>query len=221
MTATKHDSEKPRMDLLSSKWLIGVAKVLTFGAKKYEANNWRKGHQASQLIGAALRHITAFNDGENLDSESGLSHLYHASCCLMFLAENMEVRPEFDDRWKEIKKDLVEISDKMKNGIDSRPYQMSKNLLSGLVNNGRPEPLMPSGQYDEVEKKIRDEVNRPTVVKNHCFKLNACPCCHSTDVELLYVMPNIQYRAFCFNCGTSSRFRVHDFEAVSEWNNRA
>jgi hypothetical protein len=99
-TAVKHDQGKPMMSLLSSRWLVGVAKVLTFGAAKYKSHNWRKGHQASRLLDAALRHLTAFMDGEDNDPESGLSHLHHASCCIMFLAENMELRPEFDDRWK-------------------------------------------------------------------------------------------------------------------------
>lgn len=95
----KFDSGKPPMELLSREWLEGTAKVLAFGAEKYAAHNWRKGIQYSRLIGAALRHITAFMDGENVDPESGLSHLHHASCCLMFLSETHERRPWMDDRW--------------------------------------------------------------------------------------------------------------------------
>lgn len=99
---TKHDSKKIRLDLLSSKWLLGVGHVLTFGAKKYTPNNWRKGIQLSRLLGACLRHVFAFMDGEDKDPETGLSHLYHASCCLMFAAELYETMPEkVDDRYHE------------------------------------------------------------------------------------------------------------------------
>jgi hypothetical protein len=103
---TKHDQEKPRMDLLSSKWLVGVSEVLGYGAKKYStetesgAHNWRNGLDYSRLVGAALRHLTAFNDGEDLDPETKLSHLLHASCCMMFLYEMTKIHPERDDRWK-------------------------------------------------------------------------------------------------------------------------
>ena len=101
MKGKKYDQKKVRLDLLSSKWLMGVGKVLTFGAEKYAAHNWREGISASRLIAAFQRHMLAFNDGEDLDPETGLSHIYHASCCVMFLAELMETMPEqIDDRYK-------------------------------------------------------------------------------------------------------------------------
>jgi hypothetical protein len=96
----KHDTEKPRMDLLSSMWLLGTAQVLTFGAKKYAAHNWRKGIEGSRLFAALQRHLMAWNDGEDMDPETGLSHLLHASCCLMFLYETMLTRPNLDDRYR-------------------------------------------------------------------------------------------------------------------------
>jgi hypothetical protein len=97
---TKHDSGKARMSLLDSSWLLGVAEVLGFGEKKYAAHNWRKGLSVSRLMDAAARHQAAFNDGEDLDPESGKSHLYHASCCLMFASWMIKNRPDLDDRFK-------------------------------------------------------------------------------------------------------------------------
>jgi hypothetical protein len=98
--AEKNDQEKTRLDLLSPIWIEGVGRVLTFGAKKYAAHNWRKGIAQSRLLGAALRHVFAFLGGEDNDPESGLSHLLHASCCLQFAFELHRDRPELDDRWK-------------------------------------------------------------------------------------------------------------------------
>jgi len=46
----------------------------------------------------------AFNDGEDKDPESGLSHLAHSLCCLMFLLEFEKTHPELDDRYKVTKK---------------------------------------------------------------------------------------------------------------------
>ena len=99
-TGFKNDSDKPRVDLLPSIPLLGVARVLGIGARKYSAHNWRGGIQFSRLYAAALRHLLAFNDGEDLDRESGLNHLDHALCELMFLRELFETRKDLDDRYK-------------------------------------------------------------------------------------------------------------------------
>ncbi len=96
----KYDGEKPDMSLLSTPWLFAVGRVLTFGKRKYAAHNWRNGIAISRLIAAALRHILAFMGGEDKDPETGESHLAHASCCLMFAYETLELRSQFDDRWK-------------------------------------------------------------------------------------------------------------------------
>ena len=98
--AQKFDGSKPPMELLSTTALTKIAEVMAFGAQKYSANQWRIGMDWSRLLGATMRHLTAYNDGENLDSESGLSHLAHAACCIMFLLEFEETHPEFDDRYK-------------------------------------------------------------------------------------------------------------------------
>jgi dATP/dGTP diphosphohydrolase, N-terminal len=97
----KHDANKPRMDLLPSGALIGAARVMTAGLEKYDPRNWERGLLWGSVYGAAQRHMTAFWNGEDIDPESGLSHLHHAQCCLMFLAE-YQARPalfgRFDDR---------------------------------------------------------------------------------------------------------------------------
>lgn len=96
----KYDSNKPRMDLLDAKALEGLATVLTFGAEKYAAHNWRKGISNSRLVAALLRHIFAIQRGEEIDPESGLPHIDHVGCCWMFLSNNMKTRADLDDLWK-------------------------------------------------------------------------------------------------------------------------
>lgn len=100
-TGFKNDSEKPRMDLLDGYALTETAKVLTHGAKKYDDFNWRKGLKYRRLLAATLRHLFAFQQGEDLDEETGLSHLAHALCEIMFLLWMTKFRPDQDDRWKE------------------------------------------------------------------------------------------------------------------------
>ena len=64
----------------------GACEVMTFGAKKYDRNNWKKGFEKEQLINSLLRHLTKFQNGEEVDEESGLPHVDHALCNAIFLA---------------------------------------------------------------------------------------------------------------------------------------
>lgn len=96
----KHDTGKPPMSLLDRHALEDVARVLAFGANKYAAHNWRQGIAYSRLLDAALRHLFAFAAGEDTDPESGLPHLAHAGCCVMFLQGMTHTRPDLDDRHK-------------------------------------------------------------------------------------------------------------------------
>lgn len=98
--AIKYDGEKPRTDLLPAHALLDIAQVFSYGAKKY--SNWNYlscgGLKYSRLIGALLRHTFSFMNGEDVDKESGYSHLSHIGCCIMMLMETHRLYPENDDR---------------------------------------------------------------------------------------------------------------------------
>ena len=83
----KADINKPRLELIEPEFIIGLGKVLTFGANKYSANNWKNAtvDDVERIKGALLRHQMAYLKGEKIDPETGLSHLYHIACNLMFL----------------------------------------------------------------------------------------------------------------------------------------
>lgn len=99
----KFDGDKPRFDLL---WdgmpnaLLGVVKVLTFGAKKYSDHSWQNVPDAIRRYSAAnLRHQNAIARGETHDlnehgltdeNHSGLPHDFHIACNSLFLAELRE-----------------------------------------------------------------------------------------------------------------------------------
>jgi len=85
---TKDDKGKPMVSLVESDFILGMAKVLTAGAKKYAIDNWKLGSSKKDIRrykDALLRHTLAYTSGEKLDPETGLSHAYHAACNLMFL----------------------------------------------------------------------------------------------------------------------------------------
>lgn len=99
-TGKKFDHGKARVDLISSEAMIQIAQVLSFGAQKYGEHNWRGGMQWSRVIGAAFRHLMAFNSGEDVDPETGLSHIAHLACCAIFLLEYEKTHRDKDDRHK-------------------------------------------------------------------------------------------------------------------------
>ena len=81
----KFDNGKPDYSLVPAEVLEEVVKVLTWGATKYDRDNWKKVPYAlPRYFAAAQRHIWAIQKGEQRDPESGFHHLAHAICCLMF-----------------------------------------------------------------------------------------------------------------------------------------
>ncbi len=94
----KYDLGKPRLELLPVKPLEEIAKVLDYGAHKYDEYNWARGFKWSRLLGALLRHVFSFMDGKDKDAETGISHLAHAGCCLLFLLDHQLNSVGTDDR---------------------------------------------------------------------------------------------------------------------------
>lgn len=82
----KHDQSKPRYSLIPSGTLASIVGVLEHGAAKYAPDNWKHVQGArDRYYNASMRHVQAWWSGEKIDSESGLPHLAHAICSLMFL----------------------------------------------------------------------------------------------------------------------------------------
>lgn len=96
----KHDQDKPPMELLSHQALAQIADVFGYGAQKYGRYNYKKGMNWSRIIGAAYRHLGAFNSGEDVDPETMKSHLAHLGCCVIMLLDYIKDHPELDDRFK-------------------------------------------------------------------------------------------------------------------------
>lgn len=85
----KFDQDKTRWDLLPTECIEDVVKILTFGASKYGPNNWQNVTPfEDRYYAAAMRHIVSWRQGEKEDPESGLNHLAHAMCNLVFLLWN-------------------------------------------------------------------------------------------------------------------------------------
>lgn len=100
--AVKADSGKPDWSLVPFEALEGMVRVLEFGANKYSRNNWMTGGGFSyrRVLTACMRHLFSYMGGEDKDPESGLSHIHHAQCNLLFIAMYLTNKEKFnkDDR---------------------------------------------------------------------------------------------------------------------------
>lgn len=94
----KDDNNKLPYHLLPPEFLGATANVLQFGARKYGERNWEKGMAWSRPFAALMRHMWAWWNGEKADPETGMSHLWHASCCIAFLIAYEERKAGKDDR---------------------------------------------------------------------------------------------------------------------------
>ncbi len=81
----KFDTGKLPWHLLPPDAVEQIVAVLEFGAKKYGDRNWEEGMAWSRPFSALMRHMWAWWRGEDRDPETGLSHLAHAGCCILFL----------------------------------------------------------------------------------------------------------------------------------------
>lgn len=79
---------KPGLSCVPCAPLFEAGRVLRHGADKYGRHNWRDlAISSSVYYDAALRHLMAWWEGEDLDPESGHPHLAHAIAGLMVLRD--------------------------------------------------------------------------------------------------------------------------------------
>lgn len=96
----RFNSGKAELSQVPTSLKYAVAKCLMYGSQKYARANWRKGMSWMTVSDCLDRHMSSWLDGEVVDEESGLPHLYHAACNIAFLIEYAETCPELDDRYK-------------------------------------------------------------------------------------------------------------------------
>lgn len=82
MKALRYNTDKPDYTFITRSIMDALARVMTYGAKKYARDNWKlslgtEHHEQfqSDIIKSLLRHAHAINDGELIDEESGLRHM--------------------------------------------------------------------------------------------------------------------------------------------------
>ncbi len=97
--ASKNDHGKPDLSLIPYIALKVEAQAFMVGERKYGRYNYTKGHKTSQLLAAAIRHIMAFNEGEENDPVDGQPHLGSARASISMLLRQRELGTLIDDRF--------------------------------------------------------------------------------------------------------------------------
>ncbi len=82
--AARFNEGKPQWSYVHFKSLEPMVRVLEFGAKKYAPKNWMKPMDTMKILESMQRHLAALFDGEEVDSETGISHIGHIQCNAMF-----------------------------------------------------------------------------------------------------------------------------------------
>jgi len=80
----RYNEGKPKWSLVHYDSLIPMIRVLEFGAKKYAPFNWQKGLDLKEILESMQRHLAKLMDNEEIDTESGISHMGHIQANAMF-----------------------------------------------------------------------------------------------------------------------------------------
>lgn len=99
-SASKNDQDKIDLSLIPYVSNIEHARAFMIGEKKYGRYNYCKGHKASQLVAALLRHANAWNSGEEVDPVDGQHHLGSVMACCSMILRQLELGTLKDDRFK-------------------------------------------------------------------------------------------------------------------------
>lgn len=114
-------TKKAPLSTVPSPVLFEIGLAMLEGARKYARHNYRiAGVRGSVYYDASLRHLMAWYEGEDIDPDSGLSHITKAIAGLIVLRDSMRIGNWTDDRppkvelgWiQELNKKAGEIIDK-------------------------------------------------------------------------------------------------------------
>lgn len=97
-SGARYNSGKADFSLIPLSTLEDEARVWEYGTRKYNAWNWAKGMPWSVPYACAMRHLSAWQRGEEIDPESNLPHLAHVMCNIRMLILYAKTYPEGDDR---------------------------------------------------------------------------------------------------------------------------
>lgn len=171
----KWDKGKIRYELVPLSAIEALGKVLTFGAARYGDETWRLLPKAKdRYYAATLRHLFAYRNGEYLDNDSGMPHLFHALANIAFLIE-LKLSEQKDASKDNIKLDLFnkfvrynEQGQDVKLSEFEQLNKMGKKNMNDLKNH---EYVICRGCYCGVHAGYLNEMDGNHVVLNEARRL--------------------------------------------------
>jgi hypothetical protein len=132
--------KKVPLSVVSAPVLMEIGLGMMEGARKYRRHNYRvAGVRASVYYDAAMRHLMAWWEGEDIDIDSGLSHISKALACLSVLRDSMIFNNWKDDR-----------PPKDKNGWIEEYNEKAKEIIEKY-----PQELEPYTEVEEQKKRLK------------------------------------------------------------------
>lgn len=107
-TGGRKNLKDERFDLIPIGALTQLARHYGVGARKYDDNQWRKGYEYSKSYAALMRHLTQWWGGEDIDEETGSSHLAAAAWHCFTMMTFQEDGTGVDDRYRKPTKFLLD-----------------------------------------------------------------------------------------------------------------
>jgi len=91
--------KKVPMHCIPSGPLLELGLAMMEGGRKYGSHNYRAiGARTSVYYDAAMRHLIAWWEGEDIDPDSGIHHLTKAAACIFVIRDSMIMGNCVDDR---------------------------------------------------------------------------------------------------------------------------
>lgn len=97
-SGARFNEGKPDFSMIPLCTMEDEIRVWMYGAKKYAKNNWMKGMDWDVPFACMMRHMAAWQRGEENDPETGLPHIAHAMCNLRMLTLYSKTFKEGDHR---------------------------------------------------------------------------------------------------------------------------
>ena len=125
--SAKADKGKLELSLVNPELVKAVAEVRMYGTEKYgDSENWRK-VEPKRYVDALYRHLLAYIEGNEVDEESGLSHLAHMACNLSFLLDKEYLKEHKCDM------DIKDYSQRVMDFKLTKPIDLSKVEKDTLI----------------------------------------------------------------------------------------
>jgi len=90
----RYNTGKPDYSLVPMAAMKEAVHVLEYGSTKYAIDNWMRPTNWRVSYACLMRHMAAWQGGEDNDPESGRNHLGHAMCNILQMLYMLENHPE-------------------------------------------------------------------------------------------------------------------------------